>query len=45
MSGNTRRKTSERFATRNEELTYWMCGYDAWVIKGVLLNWPLNEAE
>lgn len=35
--------TPERFATRNDELAYWMYGYNAWVIKGVLLNWPLGS--
>ena len=35
--------TPERFTTRNEELAYWMYGYNAWVIKGVLLNWPLSS--
>jgi hypothetical protein len=33
----------ERFPTRNDELAYWMYGYNAWVIKGVLLNWPLSS--
>ena len=33
----------ERFTTRNDELAYWMYGYNAWVIKGVLLNWPLSS--
>jgi hypothetical protein len=33
----------ERFATRNEKLAYWMYGYNAWVIKGVLVNWPLTS--
>ena len=33
----------ERFPTRNDELAYWMYGYNAWVIKGVLLNWPLTS--
>lgn len=33
----------ERFATHNDELAYWMYGYNAWVIKGVLLNWPLGS--
>jgi hypothetical protein len=35
--------SSERFATRNDELAYWMYAYNAWVIKGVLLNWPLDS--
>ena len=34
---------AERFPTRNDELAYWMYGYNAWVIKGVLLNWPLTS--
>jgi len=33
----------ERFATPNDELAYWMYAYNAWVIKGVLLNWPLTS--
>jgi len=33
----------ERFPTRNDELAYWMYGYNAWVIKGVLSNWPLTS--
>jgi len=35
--------TPERFPTRNDELAYWMYGYNAWVIKAVLLNWPLSS--
>ena len=35
--------TPERFATRNDALAYWMYGYNAWVIKGVLMNWPLSS--
>ena len=35
--------TPERFETRGDELAYWMYGYNAWVIKGVLLNWPLDS--
>ncbi len=33
----------ERFSSRNDELAYWMYGYNAWVIKAVLLNWPLSS--
>lgn len=33
----------ERFPTRNDKLAYWMYGYNAWVIKAVLLNWPLSS--
>ena len=33
----------ERFPTRNDELAYWMYAYNAWVIKAVLLNWPLTS--
>jgi len=36
-------KSPERFATPNDELAYWMYTYNAWVIKGVLLNWPLTS--
>ena len=35
--------TPERFNSRNDELAYWMYGYNAWVIKGVLVNWPLGS--
>ncbi len=35
--------TPERFPTRNDELAYWMYSYNAWVIKAVLLNWPLSS--
>jgi len=35
--------TPERFPTRNDELAYWMYGYNAWVIKAVLLHWPLSS--
>ncbi len=33
----------ERFADDNERLAYWMYGYNACVIKGVLDNWPLSS--
>jgi hypothetical protein len=33
----------DRFGTRDDELAYWMYGYNAWVIKGVLINWPLDS--
>jgi len=32
-----------RFAKRNDELAYWMYGYNAYVIKSVLDNWPLSS--
>lgn len=32
-----------RFASRDDELAYWLYAYNAWVIKGVLLNWPLSS--
>ena len=32
-----------RFGGRNDELAYWMYGYNAYVIKSVLDNWPLNS--
>ncbi len=32
-----------RFGDRNDELAYWMYGYNAYVIKSVLDNWPLNS--
>lgn len=37
------RSTAERFEDRNAELAYWMYGYNAYVIKGVLDNWPLSS--
>lgn len=33
----------ERFATKNDELAYWIYGYNAWVIKSVLDNWPIES--
>lgn len=35
--------TPERFSSRNDALAYWMYAYNAWVIKGVLTNWPLKS--
>jgi len=32
-----------RFPTRNDELAYWMYGYNAYVIKAVLDRWPLSS--
>ena len=32
-----------RFASRNDELAYWIYGYNAYVIKSVLDNWPLES--
>ena len=33
----------DRFASRNDELAYWMYGYNAYVIKSVLDNWPIES--
>jgi hypothetical protein len=33
----------ERFTTKNDELAYWIYGYNAWVIKSVLDNWPIQS--
>ena len=33
----------ERFATRNDALAYWIYGYNAYVIKSVLDNWPIES--
>jgi hypothetical protein len=35
--------TPERFSKRNDELAYWMYGYNAYVIKAVLDHWPLES--
>ncbi|MDH3748415.1 MAG: DUF547 domain-containing protein [Gammaproteobacteria bacterium] len=35
--------TPDRFDTRTDELAYWMYGYNAYVISGVLSNWPINS--
>lgn len=32
-----------RFPNRNDELAYWIYGYNAYVIKSVLVNWPLKS--
>ena len=33
----------ERFPTRSDTLAYWLYGYNAYVIKGVLDRWPLSS--
>ena len=33
----------ERFATRSEQLAYWMYGYNAYVVNSVLENWPIES--
>ena len=33
----------ERFRTRSDALAYWLYGYNAYVIKGVLDRWPLSS--
>ncbi len=33
--------TPERFATRQDELAYWLYAYNAYVIKSILDRWPL----
>ena len=35
--------TPERFATRNDELAYWLYSYNAYVIRSVLSHWPLDS--
>lgn len=35
--------TPERFASRNDELAYWLYAYNAYVIRSVLSHWPLNS--
>lgn len=35
--------TPLRFSSRNDELAYWMYGYNAYVIKSVLDHWPLES--
>ena len=35
--------TPDRFATRTEELAYWIYGYNAYVLKSVLDNWPIES--
>ncbi len=32
-----------RFATSNDELAYWLYGYNAYVIKSVLDHWPIDS--
>lgn len=34
---------AQRFPDRNDELAYWMYGYNAYVIKAVLDHWPLSS--
>ncbi|MFQ5609164.1 MAG: DUF547 domain-containing protein [Woeseiaceae bacterium] len=33
----------DRFPTPQDELAYWMYGYNAYVIRGVLANWPVSS--
>ena len=33
----------DRFSGRNDELAYWIYGYNAYVIKSVLDRWPLDS--
>ena len=35
--------TPERFAKRSEQLAYWLYAYNAYVIRSVLENWPLQS--
>jgi hypothetical protein len=35
--------TPERFSSESQELAYWLYGYNAYVIKSVLDNWPLKS--
>ena len=35
--------TPERFASRNDELAYWLYAYNAYVIRSVLSHWPLDS--
>ncbi len=35
--------TPERFATRQDELAYWLYAYNAYVIKSILDRWPLES--
>jgi hypothetical protein len=35
--------TPERFASSDDELAYWLYGYNAYVIKSVLDNWPISS--
>jgi hypothetical protein len=35
--------TPGRFPSRNDELAYWLYGYNAYVIRSVLSNWPLKS--
>jgi hypothetical protein len=36
-------QTPKRFATRDAQLAYWLYGYNAYVIKSVLDNWPISS--
>jgi len=35
--------TPERFQSPDDELAYWIYGYNAYVIKSVLDNWPISS--
>ena len=34
---------ADRFSSRNDELAYWLYGYNAYVIFSVLENWPIDS--
>jgi hypothetical protein len=36
-------RTPERFPSSDDELAYWLYGYNAYVIKSVLDNWPISS--
>jgi len=35
--------TPERFAERSDALAYWLYSYNAYVIKSILIHWPLKS--
>ncbi len=35
--------TPKRFSNRNDELAYWMYGYNGYVIRSVLDHWPIES--
>ena len=36
-------KTPERFVKRSDALAYWLYAYNAYVIKSILMHWPLKS--
>jgi len=43
VSAYSPESTPERFPSRNDALAYWLFAYNAYVMRSVLVNWPLDS--